>query len=108
MVKRLTHRILTPTFMGSIPIAPVHVKYFAFVGSNPTRAVISWQTKIVKSNRYNKCVDWDKTEIKLGILSKWNISDCVYGLIVNVLEVVHSKTKTTNTNKKGKKKYGKN
>ena len=61
-----------------------------------------------KSNSYNKCVDWDKTELKLGILSKWNISGCVYGLILNVLEVVHSKTKTTNTNKKGKKKYGKN
>ena len=45
MVKRLTHRILTPTFMGSIPIAPVYVKYFAYVGSNPTRAVIPWQTK---------------------------------------------------------------
>nr|DAT76568.1 MAG TPA: hypothetical protein [Caudoviricetes sp.] len=30
------------------------------------------------------------------------------GLIMNVLEVVHSKTKTTNINKKGKKKYGKN
>ena len=39
MVKRLTHRILTPTFMGSIPITPVYVKYFAVVGSNPTRAV---------------------------------------------------------------------
>ena len=46
MVKRLTHRILTPTFMGSIPIIPVYVKYFAFVGSNPTRAVChSWMAK---------------------------------------------------------------
>lgn len=51
-----------------------------------------------------ECVHWDVTGIKLGILLKWNISGCVYGLIVNVLEVVHSKTKTTNTNKKGKKK----
>ena len=41
-------------------------------------------------------------------LDEWNISGCVYGLIVDVLEVVHSKTKTTNTNKKGKKNYGKN
>lgn len=30
------------------------------------------------------------------------------GLIVNVLEVVHSKTKTTKTFKKGKKNYGQN
>lgn len=50
-----------------------------------------------------ECVHWDVTGIKLGIRSKWNISGCVYGLIMNVLEVVHSKTKTTNTNKKGKK-----
>lgn len=41
-----------------------------------------------------ECVHWDVTGIKLGILSKWNISDCVYGLIMNVLEVVHSKLKT--------------
>ena len=26
-------------FVGSIPITPVYVKYFVFVGSNPTRAV---------------------------------------------------------------------
>lgn len=42
-----------------------------------------------------ECVHWDVTGIKLGILSKWNISGCVYGLIMNVLEVVHSKTKNT-------------
>lgn len=30
MVKRLTHRILTPTFMGSIPITPVYVKYSCY------------------------------------------------------------------------------
>ena len=53
-----------------------------------------------KSTGYEKCVDWDKTEIKLRILSKWNISGCVYGLIVNVLEVVHSKTKTTKKERK--------
>lgn len=40
MVKRLTHRILTPTFMGSIPITPVYVKYSACVGSNPTSPVL--------------------------------------------------------------------
>lgn len=57
-----------------------------------------------------ECVHWETgVGIELGIslmCTEWNISGCVYGLIMNVLEVVHSKTKTTK--KERKKKYGKN
>lgn len=53
MVKRLTHRILTPTFMGSIPITPVYVKYSAFVDSNPTSPV----KKIMKGVEKNAFVN---------------------------------------------------
>lgn len=54
MVKRLTHRILTPAFMGSIPITPVYVKYSACVGSNPTTLVLK---KIMKDVEKNAFVD---------------------------------------------------